>query len=62
MAKPQQKLDVSRKAARYIKIFKDYSKLTGTPFDEVLEDCLDQYIECIIQVRVNSLARRTPAA
>lgn len=40
---------MSRKNARHIEVFEQYSKLTGITLNDVLDECLGEYIECTIE-------------
>ena len=42
-------LTLSRKNARHIEVFEQYSKLTGITLNDVLDECLGEYIECTIE-------------
>ena len=43
---------------RHIKKFKEYSEITGIPLNEVLDECLSEYIECSIEVRLEGLTEQ----
>ena len=62
MAKPRLTLGLSQKNACNIDVFKQYSKLSGIPLDEMLDECLSEYIEVTIETGYEDLAERAATA
>jgi hypothetical protein len=55
-------LVLSRKNARHIEKFKEYSKLIGVPLDDVLEECFSEYRQCTVETGIECLAERAASA
>jgi hypothetical protein len=62
MAKPRLTLGLSHKNARRIDVFKQYSRLSGIPLDDLLDECLSEYIEVTIETGYEDLAERAATA
>jgi hypothetical protein len=61
MAKPRLTLGLSQKNARNIDVFKQYSKLSGIPLDDLLDECLAEYIYCAIEPHVTEMQQAATA-
>ena len=57
MAKPQ--LALSQENASHIETLKEYSHLTGIPLDDILKECLSEYIEITIETALECMAERS---
>jgi hypothetical protein len=58
----KQQLALSQKNARHIEVFKQYSKLTGTTLDDVLDECFSEYREYSIEIDLKHLAEQAASA
>jgi len=56
------KLFKSEKVARHLESFKEFSELTGIPVEDLLAEALEDYIECSISSRTESIAERAASA
>jgi len=57
-----QQLVLSQKNARHIEKFKEYSKLTGIPLEEVLNECFSEYREYSIEIELKHMAEQAATA
>jgi hypothetical protein len=57
-----QQLVLSQKNARHIEVFKQYSKLTGIPLSDVLDECLGEYIEYSVEIELKHMAQQAASA
>jgi hypothetical protein len=55
-------LVLSQKNARHVEVFKQYSKLTGIPLEEILHECFSEYREYSIEVELKHLAEQAACA
>ena len=53
---------MSPKIAGHIKVFMQYSKMSGIPVEELLDECLSEYIECTIETGMECMAERAASA
>ena len=62
MAKPKVKLVLSEENARHIEVLKEYSDLTGATVQELLDECLVDYIHAVICTGVEDIAKQETKA
>jgi hypothetical protein len=55
-------LVLSQQNARHIEVFREYCKLTGITLNDVLDECLGEYIECTVETHIRHLAEEAASA
>jgi hypothetical protein len=55
-------LVLSQQNARHIEVFKQYSRLTGITLNDVLDECLSEYIKCTIETGLEHMAEQAASA